>query len=349
MPRIFAAALLAGTLAGAALAGGAVLAAGGFASRPGTDVRATRATVAPAAVAGRPVRVPAGYRLRSIPETGARVAIPHGWFALGRSDAVFPGVIQTLTRVDHSLLPSLVGLTMAGSPLKLFAFERHASDGSPATTMQVLVDEHGAPRALSRWSDSLRAAAARSSGLLGRPSVRPFALQAGRAVRVDYARSVPCGRRIGTAVDDAGRGGRGQADVRAGLHGSGGAARSLRAGVHARRALAHDPPVVARRSGHCSRVTQRLLRKSRAKADATAASVVCGATGDATAELDRCRANGRSARVPPLGPVDEATCDPAHRHRSVASPAPLVGPHSGICEWEPEPRVAERVVKRIVE
>jgi hypothetical protein len=135
--------------------------------------------------------VPAGYRLRSVPDTGARIAIPNGWFALGRSDAVFPGVIQTLGRVDRSLVPSLVGLTTAESPLKLFAFERHRRGPSPATTLQVLVDEQPAPRELARWTDALRAAAARSSGVLGRPSVRHFGLRAGRALRADYVRTVP--------------------------------------------------------------------------------------------------------------------------------------------------------------
>jgi hypothetical protein len=115
--------------------------------------------------------------------------IPRGWSALGRADAVFPGVIETLGRVDHSLVPPLVGLTMAESPLKLFAFDSHHRSSASPATIQVFVDDR-APSSIERLTRGVRATAARVTGRRGPLVVRQFDLPTGRAVRAVYRRSV---------------------------------------------------------------------------------------------------------------------------------------------------------------
>jgi hypothetical protein len=115
--------------------------------------------------------------------------IPRGWSALGRSDAVFPGVIETLGRVDHSLVPPLVGLTMAESPLKLFAFELAQRGSAPPATIQVLVED-GPPLSLAGLAREVRATAARVSGRRGPLLVGRLSLPTGSAVRASYRRTV---------------------------------------------------------------------------------------------------------------------------------------------------------------
>jgi hypothetical protein len=197
--------LLAGFAGGATFAAGiaaalghgdALLPARGGADPVAADVasaaprQAVSASAAPA-VTRRPV--PGGFRRRSVPEARLEIAVPPRWTVLTRRDATFPGVIETLTRVDGSLRTSLVGLTVPDSPLKLFGFDRRSVGRT--VTFSLLLGEAAPAGGFARWSVTVRRDIERLSTLRGTVRAGRVMLPAGEALRLEYRRLLaPAGR-----------------------------------------------------------------------------------------------------------------------------------------------------------
>ena len=128
--------------------------------------------------------VPSGFRRHAIREAGFSVALPIGWQTLAQRDAVSPGIMQILTKLDPGFRIPLLELASPDSPLKLFAFDRRFWRGH-STTIVVMRVSYERPGAYDRWSG-------RAIRIL-RGAGRHFRsarvdLPAGAALRVTYER-----------------------------------------------------------------------------------------------------------------------------------------------------------------
>jgi hypothetical protein len=135
-----------------------------------------------------PPVVPSGYRVRHVSEAGFSIAFPAGWQVLERRDAVWPGTISTLARVDRGLAPYLSALVVPDTPLKLVGFDRRDT-GATAT---VLVST-GAGRG---WANVALAGVRQLPAVRGLYA-RLLPLPAGRALFLRYGQDFR-GRRLST-------------------------------------------------------------------------------------------------------------------------------------------------------
>ena len=130
--------------------------------------------------------VPRGYRVRRLTDAGFALAFPPSWQVLQHRDAVWPGVIPTLARVNRGLAPYLVALVVPDSPLKLLGFDRRTTGGR-ATTATVMVSRQRLGAAYPEWS---AAVLAKLRGLRGLRAMtgRHLTIPAGDAMLVEYRR-----------------------------------------------------------------------------------------------------------------------------------------------------------------
>jgi len=128
--------------------------------------------------------VPTGYRRHAIREAGLSLALPIGWQTLAQRDAVSPGTLQILTKLDPGFRVPLLELASPDSPLKLFAFDRRFWRGR-STTVVVMRVSYTRPGTYPSWSARairiLKGAGANMTS--GRVE-----LPAGSALRVTYER-----------------------------------------------------------------------------------------------------------------------------------------------------------------
>jgi hypothetical protein len=143
----------------------------------------TPAVIAPAETA----RVPDGFRVRRLSDVGLQIALPRGWLALARRDAVFPGAAQTLLRVDGSLRASLAALSLPDSPMKLLVLAPVRGGKFPATVSIVVSGVGRAPAAFSEWApDVRRSLAASAKPVGGKVASRRVALAVGDGLRMAF-------------------------------------------------------------------------------------------------------------------------------------------------------------------
>jgi hypothetical protein len=149
------------------------------------------APAAPTSAAPAAQRPPAGFRLRRLPEAGLQLAVPRGWIALGRRDAVWPGAAQTLTRIDRGVAGAIAALGMRDSPLKLLALVPAESKGGPfhGTVSLVVSPVASAPRRYDDWARHATRALLAGSKPVGRVDTHRVRLPVGDAVRLAYERT----------------------------------------------------------------------------------------------------------------------------------------------------------------
>jgi hypothetical protein len=149
----------------------------------------------------RPVRapaVPAGFRVRRVPEAGLQLAVPRGWIALGRRDAAFPGTAQTLTRIDRGAAGALAALLVPDSPLKLLAFVPLQRGGGFGGTVSLVVTPVDQPApSFDGWAGHATRALLAGAGVRGGVSTRRIRLPVGDAVRLAFERT-RAGERVAT-------------------------------------------------------------------------------------------------------------------------------------------------------
>jgi hypothetical protein len=155
---------------------------------PAADRTAAAQQLIADAYAQRPaVRVPAGFNVRRVTAERLSLAFPRRWTALAQHDVVFPGVIRTLSRAHRSLTPSLMGLALPDSPLKLLAFYGRAGEDF-ATTASVFVGPAPPGATFERQGNTVVRAVRKLDGLRGEVRVRHLSLPAGEALRLEYVR-----------------------------------------------------------------------------------------------------------------------------------------------------------------
>lgn len=177
--------------------GSRAAAPGDRASRlPQPHVRKRASAARSTAPTPSPVRVPTGFRTRRLGEDGVQISLPRRWTALARRDAIFPGVAQTLLRVDAGIRSELAALTFPDSPMKLLVLAPSHGAGFPATVSVVVSAAEGAPASVAEWEDDVRrslVATARPVG--GEIASRRVLLGVGAGVRMAYEQRKN-GRRI---------------------------------------------------------------------------------------------------------------------------------------------------------
>jgi hypothetical protein len=149
------------------------------------------AEAAPRSAAPAAPRVPAGFRGRRLPEAGLELAVPRGWIALGRRDAVWPGTARTLTRIDRGVAGAIAALGMPDSPLKLLALVPAGSkaDRFHGTVSLAVTPVASAPRAFGDWAHRATQAMLAGAQPAGRVETRRVRLPVGDAVRLAYERT----------------------------------------------------------------------------------------------------------------------------------------------------------------
>lgn len=156
--------------------------------QPAADRTAAAVQMLSDAYSDRPaVRIPDGFRVRHVTAEGLSLAFPRRWTALAQNDVVFPGVIRTLSHAHRSLMPSLLGLAMADSPLKLLAFHGRAGEDF-ATTASVFVAPAPPGGTFERQATAVVREVSRLGGLSGEVRHRMLELPAGPALRIEYVR-----------------------------------------------------------------------------------------------------------------------------------------------------------------
>jgi hypothetical protein len=136
--------------------------------------------------------LPQGFRIRVAFEAGVRIGLPTEWFALRRHDAVFPGTIATLTRMNQELGPALGALAMIDSPLKLLGFDRRGTGRN--RLLYVLVVPAGPGATFSQLTDEAKRQVRQQRGFRPPLRARRLLLPAGESLRLSYTR-VSGGRR----------------------------------------------------------------------------------------------------------------------------------------------------------
>jgi hypothetical protein len=129
--------------------------------------------------------VPGGYRQRAVREAGISLALPRGWQVLAQRDAVYPGTIQILTRLNRGFRPYLAALGDPESPLKLFAFDRSFWHDRPTTAMVVRAT-YGRPAPYARWTRRMLRGIASLPNREGAIDAVRIDLPAGPALRASY-------------------------------------------------------------------------------------------------------------------------------------------------------------------
>jgi hypothetical protein len=141
----------------------------------------------------RPVRapaVPAGFRVRRVPEAGLQLAVPRGWVALGRRDAAFPGTAQTLIRIDRGVAGALAALMVPDSPLKLLVLvPGRSGKGFGGTVSLIVTPLREAPPSFDGWADATARVLVEGADVRGEVSTRRVRLPVGDAVRLAFERT----------------------------------------------------------------------------------------------------------------------------------------------------------------
>jgi hypothetical protein len=188
-------------LVGSGCGGGDSAAEPGDAARSAAPVDAVRLPQTSSGSSGsaRPsaLRTPAGFRMRRVGEAGVQIALPRGWIALARRDAVFPGVAQTLLRVDGGIRPALAALSFPDSPMKLLVLApSRGGRGFPATVSLVVSGATGAPTAFAEWAPGVeRSLVATARPHRGKVASRRVRLAVGAGLRSEFEQR-KSGRRI---------------------------------------------------------------------------------------------------------------------------------------------------------
>ena len=183
VPSVTIAALLAGLAAGC---GGSPEEAPA-ALEPSVFVPAPRVARVVPAVHEPKLQVPVGFRARRVPEAGAQVAVPAGWIALTRLDAVHPGAVQTLAGIDRRVVGPIGALGVPDSPLKLLVLAP-VRDGRFPATITLVVADAGAPQPFGAWARRASAALLSRTQVHGPVSSRHVRLHVGKALRLSYRR-----------------------------------------------------------------------------------------------------------------------------------------------------------------
>lgn len=127
------------------------------------------------------------YRRHVVEGGRVTVDLPVRWPTLRPQDARFPGTAPTLAARRPDLLPLLAGLAQPDSGLRLLAFDPRSKGAVTANLLLRL--EQAREVSYGRWTRGVVAGVRRAPGLVGPVRARTVRVQAGRALRVDYART----------------------------------------------------------------------------------------------------------------------------------------------------------------
>jgi hypothetical protein len=150
--------------------------------------------------------VPAGYRLRTVPEDGFSIAFPRRWQVVNHYDVLNePGIVSSLSRIYPKISNQVTAVAEDGSPVKLVGFDVSTARSTP-TTVSVIVATP--PRgSFDVWTKSVAKDVRTGSGRGVRVTERSVQLPAGRALVLSYSRRVS-GTRVTSVHAFVVRGGR---------------------------------------------------------------------------------------------------------------------------------------------
>lgn len=151
-------------------------------------------------------RVPAGYRLRSVPEDGFSIAFPRRWQVVNHYDVLNePGIVSSLSRIYPKISNQVQAVAEDGSPVKLVGFDPRTARSTPTTVSVIVATPPRGP--FDVWTKSVAKDVRSGSGRGVRVTERSVQLPAGRAFVLTYSRRVR-GTRVTSAHAFVVRGGR---------------------------------------------------------------------------------------------------------------------------------------------
>ena len=115
-------------------------------------------------------------------------AVPRGWIALTRLDAIFPGTVQTLSGIDRRVIGPLAALGLPDSPLKALVLGP-VRDGRFSGLITLVVASAGEPKPFGRWAREASAAVLARLQARGHVASRRLELPVGRGLRLAFRRT----------------------------------------------------------------------------------------------------------------------------------------------------------------
>jgi hypothetical protein len=159
------------------------------------DPAPPRASAAPALpapealeVAEPELVVPRGFRARRAPDGGVQFAVPRGWIALTRLDAIFPGTVETLGGIDRRVVGPLAALGLPDSPLKALVLGP-VRGGRFSGLVTLVVAAAGEPKPYERWLRDATAAVLARLQAQGHVASSRLELPVGKGVRLSFRRT----------------------------------------------------------------------------------------------------------------------------------------------------------------
>jgi hypothetical protein len=157
-------------------------------------------------VQGQNDHVPAGYRLRTVPEDGFSIAFPRRWQVVNHYDVLNePGIVSSLSRIYPKISNQVSAAAEDGSPVKLVGFDVRTARSTPTTVSVIVATPPQGP--FEVWTKSVAKDVRSGSGRGVRVAERSVQIPAGRAFVLSYSRRVG-GTRVTSVHAFVVRGGR---------------------------------------------------------------------------------------------------------------------------------------------